>query len=339
MGLINYIIRRLFILIPVMIGVLALTFVLTRLMPGDPVFALLPHNPSMQAYEAKKHELGLDLPLWIQFFKYFGDLFTGNWGVSVAIQKDYPVWALISQDFPRTLDIAVFSTIFASIIGIKAGKISAVHRNKPQDTFYRGLALMGVAIPVFWLGMVLQYGVAYKLPIFPAEGYRDSILDDPTPITNFRIIDFLLLGRFDLLGDYLLHLVLPVFCLTFITLASITRQTRSSMLEVLQQDYIRTARAKGCEEKVVINTHALKNALIPTVTVIGMNFATLLGGAVLTEYTFNLNGMGVLLMRAIQLTDYWVISATIFVITILFVIVNLITDVIYGIIDPRIRYQ
>src|SRR4030042_4685851 len=315
MGLIQYIFRRLLVLIPVMLGVLAITFILTRLMPGDPVAALLPHNPTPEMIAAKQHELGLDQPMIVQFFKYFGDLFTGNWGVSFAIYPNAPVWDLIQEVFPRTLDLALLAVLFSSIIGIKTGKISAVHRNKSQDTFFRGSALMGVAIPIFWMGLILQFVFAHIFPIFPGSGYRAATADDPTPITYFRVIDFIIYGRWDLLWDYILHLALPAFCLTFITIASITRQTRSSMLEVLQLDYIRTARAKGCAENVVIKKHALKNALIPTITVIGMNFAGLLGGAVLTEFTFNFYGMGMLLIMAIGQSDYFLVSGIIFVIT------------------------
>jgi peptide/nickel transport system permease protein len=180
------------------------------------------------------------------------------------------------------------------------------------------------------------WGVEVK--IFPATGYKTPGYPDPPMVTGFRLIDSLITGKFYLFVDYLHHLILPVLALAFITLASITRQTRSSMLEVLQQDYIRTARAKGCDEKEVVSSHALKNALIPTVTVIGLSFGGLLGGAVLTETTFNLKGMGNLIIMAIQRYDYYVINATVFLTALIFVVVNLLMDVIYGLLDPRIRF-
>ena len=202
----------------------------------------------------------------------------------------------------------------------------------------RGAALIGVSIPVFWLGLILQLTVSYRLDLFPATGYKTYGYPEPTFLTGFRIIDSLVSGEWYMITDYLYHLALPVLCLSFITLASITRQTRSSMLEVLQQDYVRTARAKGCREKDVINKHAKKNALIPTVTVIGLNIGALMGGAVLTETTFNLHGMGELMIRAIVDRDYWVINAIVFMITIVFIVVNLFTDILYARLDPRIKY-
>ncbi|MFW9950418.1 MAG: ABC transporter permease, partial [Candidatus Thorarchaeota archaeon] len=233
--------------------------------------------------------------------------------------------------------------IIAAVIGIKTGVVSATHRNKPRDTFLRGLTLLGVALPVFFLGMLLQYTLGYQIriddqPIFPTTGFKTVSFTDPPFVTGFRWIDALISGDYYMITDYFYHLVLPVFCLSFISLAGIVRQTRSSMLEVLEQDYVRTARAKGCKEKDVINTHAKKNAMIPTVTVIGLGFGGLLTGAVLTETTFALEGIGQLLVRAIANSDYWVLNGLVFFFALVFIAVNLATDVIYGILDPRIRY-
>jgi peptide/nickel transport system permease protein len=249
-----------------------------------------------------------------------------------------PVWDLIARRLPRTFDLTLFSIIIASYIGIKIGVISAVHRNKARDTIFRGMALIGVSVPIFFLGMLLQFTLGYKIEIFPTVGYKQVQYADPPYITGFFLIDSLFGGYFYLVIDYLWHITMPVFCLAFVTIAGIVRQTRSSMLEVLEQDYVRTARAKGCKEKDVIHTHALKNALIPTATVIGLNFAGLLSGAVLTETTFGIYGIGLTLVDAIQKQDYWVLNAVVFVITIIFVITTLLTDLIYGILDPRIRY-
>ena len=338
MSMLKYILRRLLVMIPVLFGVLLITFVLSRMMPGDPIKAHLPQLFTDAQYQAARHRLGFDRPLWEQFFIYIGNLFTGNWGYSISINKGQAVWELIWQRFPRTIDIALFSMIIASFIGIKTGVISATHRNKAKDTIVRGFALIGVSIPVFWLGLILQLTLAYRLGLFPAVGYKTLTHGEPPFITGFRIIDSLVSGEWYIITDYIYHLALPVLCLSFITLASITRQTRSSMLEVLQQDYVRTARAKGCNEKDVINKHAKKNALIPTVTVIGLNIGALLGGAVLTETTFNLHGVGELLIRAIIDRDYYVINAIVFMITIVFIVVNLFTDLLYAHLDPRIKY-
>jgi len=285
-----------------------------------------------------KCRLGLCDPIIIQFFRYVGELFTGNWGVSVNLVRNQPVWNIIVHRLPRTIDLTVFSIVIAAYVGVKAGVISATHRNKASDTIVRGISLIGVSFPVFFLGMLLQYAIAWKIPIFEPSGYKTPIYADPPFVTGFFIIDSLISGEWYKIGDYAWHLVLPVFCLSFIYVASFTRQTRSSMLEVLEQDYVRTARAKGCKEKAVIHQHTLKNAMIPTVTIIGLSVAGLLGGAVLTETTFNLDGIGTLFIDAIMLGEYWLLNALVFLITIIFVVANLLTDVVYAMLDPRIRY-
>lgn len=311
-------------------------------MPGDPVRALLEAQgiarPAPHVYNAMVRQLGLDQPIIVQYFRYIANLFTGQWGYSISIARNQPVWDLVMQRVPRTIDLAIFSIIIATFIGIKAGVISATNRNKAKDNVVRTIALIGVAVPVFFLGMLLQYTLGYLFPIFPSTGYKNFAYEDPPLVTGFYIIDALISNEWYKIWDYLWHMALPVFCLSFITLASITRQTRSSMLEVLELDYVRTARAKGCKEKDVIHTHALKNAMIPTMTVIGLNFAGLLDGAVLTESTFGIVGIGHLLISSIDLNDYWVLNAVVFFITLIYVFTTLITDVIYAILDPRIRY-
>ncbi len=339
MSMLKYILRRLLQLVPILFGVLLITFFLSRAMPGDPIQAHLPPIYTQAQYEARRHQLGFDLPLWQQFFIYLGNLFAGNWGYSISINRGQDVWELIWERFPRTLDIAILSIIIASIVGIKTGVISATHRNKAKDTILRGFALVGVSIPVFWLGLLLQFFVAYKLGWLPAIGYKDMRYSDPPLRTGFMVIDAIIAGQMNLAIDYLVHLILPVLCLAFIFLATFTRQTRSSMLEILQQDYIRTARAKGCREKDVIKKHARRNALIPTTTVIGLSIGGLLGGAMLTEITFNLHGMGELLLRAILDRDYYVLNAIVFMTTMIFILVNLFTDMAYAYLDPRITFQ
>ncbi len=342
MSLANYIIKRLLLIIPVLFGVLTLTFILSRMMPGDPVIALLQaqnvHNINPNLIAQKRHELGLDQPIIIQYFRYFSDLFTGNWGISVSSAAGTSVWDLIVRRLPRTIDLSIFSIIIASYIGIKIGVISATNRNKSKDSVFRAMALIGCSFPVFFLGILMQFSLGYILDIFPMVGHKRIEYPDPPFITGFFLIDSLAGGYYYLAGDYVWHLTLPVFCLSFITLASILRLTRSSMLEVLEQDYVRTARAKGCKEKDVIRTHALKNALIPTTTIIGLNFAGLLSGAVLIETTFGIYGIGLTLVEAIRFYDYWVLNGVVFVIAIIFVLTTLITDILCGILDPRISY-
>ncbi|MFW9826564.1 MAG: ABC transporter permease [Candidatus Thorarchaeota archaeon] len=337
MSIIKYIVKRIIALLPVLAGVLILTFVLSRGMPGDPVAAYLTY-PDPEIYQYYRRLLWLDRPIIQQFFKYISDVFSGNWGRSVSINNGQDVWQLIMQRLPRTIDLALFSIILASFLGIKTGVISSKNRNNAKDTTLRGIALIGVAMPIFFLAVLLQWVFCYVIPIFPATGFKDMRYKDPKFITGFRLIDALLDGKIYIIGDYLYHLALPVLCLAFITLAGIARHTRSSMLEVLELDYIRTARAKGCVEKDVIKSHALRNSLIPTTTVIGLSLTNLIGGAVLAEVSFSLNGLGHLLLRAILLADYWVLNAIVFLLAIIFVFINLAVDIFYGILDPRIRY-
>ncbi|MFW9770665.1 MAG: ABC transporter permease [Candidatus Heimdallarchaeota archaeon] len=344
MSLVRYIARRLIFLIPILFGTLTLTFILSRLMPGDPVLGYvanlgqLERGISPEDYERALRLLGLDKPILEQYAIYLKDLFTGNWGYSISVVRGVPVWDLIGQRIPRTVDLAVFSMLIAIPLGIKTGIISAKHRNKAKDTFVRGFSLLGVSIPVFFLGLIFQYVFGYILKLFPITGYKNYSYSDPARVTGFRIIDALISGEFYIISDYLYHLILPVLVLTFHMLGNITRQTRSSMLEILEEDYIRTARVKGCDEKNVLYTHARKNALIPTVAVVGLNLGGLFTGAVLTEVTFNFIGVGDLLTASIALSDYWVLNGIVFFITISYVLINLVTDVIYGMLDPRISY-
>ncbi len=338
MSMLKYILKRILAAVPVLFGVLTITFILSRFMPGNPVLASLPDRFDPEDYTAAYLRLGLHLPIIVQYFLYIGRLFIGDWGLSYVLAQGQPVWDIVIQRFPRTFDIAMFAIIIAAIVGLKTGVISATNRNKWKDTLLRGVALVGVSIPVFWMGLILQYFLSYQLGWFPTANYKTPGIGDPPPVTLNRIVDAFLAGQTYLVTDYLHHLILPVACLSFISIAGITRQTRSSMLEVLEQDYVRTARAKGCKERDVINTHARKNALIPTITVIGLNFGALLAGAILTETTFNLHGIGEALIGAIRSTDYWLLNAIVFLTTLVFIAINLGIDLIYGFVDPRIRY-
>ncbi|MFW9821254.1 MAG: ABC transporter permease [Candidatus Thorarchaeota archaeon] len=341
MSFLGYIFKRILLTIPVVFGVLTITFFLSRLMPGDPVIQLLLQaqvRPDPWMYNQIVNQLGLNLPLYLQYFKYLADIFTGNWGESIVYARGTDVWDLIIFRLPKTIDLAFFSMVIASFIGVKIGIISATHRNKIRDTVFRSIGIIGVAFPVFVLGMLLQYWIAYQVPLFPMASYKNILFTDPPFITGFYMIDALISGQVYKIPDYLYHLFLPIFCLSFVTLAGIVRQTRSSMLEVLQQDYIRTAKAKGCYRKQVIKKHALKNSLIPTVTVIGLNVATVLSGTVLLESTFGLPGMGLLLVDAALNRDYWLLISCMVVLALIYIFTTLALDIIYGIIDPRIRF-
>ncbi|MHA1612986.1 MAG: ABC transporter permease [Promethearchaeota archaeon] len=343
MSLLKYSLRRILALIPILLGVMFLTFWLVREMPSDPWMLMLGESnitDSKLAYvELQKQKWGAYENIFVQFFIYMKNIFQGDWGISLVVQKNVPVWEVIGSRFPRTLEITILAISFSTLIGIQAGIFSAVHRNEWSDTIIRFFALIGVAIPVFWLGMILQYIFTIRLDWLPTTLYQNArYLRYESDITGLRLLDSLLKGDYKIFWDTVQHLILPVFCLSFISLAGITRQTRSSMLEVLELDYIRTARAKGCSEHQVIYKHAWKNAQITTITIVGLSFAGLLGGAVLTETTFQLSGMGMLAIAAINAQDYFLINASVFMMTIIFVLANLITDILYGIVDPRIRY-
>jgi len=341
MSLIKYTVRRILALIPILFGVLFMTFIMTRIMPGNPFMLIVGEHVTdsqLATIAALEARYGLNEPVLVQLWLYVQRLFSGDWGESLTLSKGTPVWTMILEVFPKTAELAILSVGIATIVGVKAGISSAVNRNKRKDTIIRFFALMGVAIPVFWLGMILQYIFGYNLDILPTTNYWSVNMVNIPKITHFRLIDTLLAGNFEAWWDTVLHLIMPVFCLSYIYLAGITRQTRSSMLEVLELDYIRTARAKGCKEKDVINKHAFRNALIPVITVVGLGFAGLLGGAVLTETTFNLGALGRLTIDAINSIDYDIINASIFISTIILVSANLVIDLVYGLVDPRIRY-
>lgn len=340
MSLLKYTVRRLLMVIPILFGVIFLTFILARLMPGNPFLKpgiFVKGNP--EYVRALLEEYGLNKPLIVQFLLYLGNMLRGEWGKSLAIADQAPVWDLIMGKFSVTLELGIYTTILSSIIGIRTGVYSAVHRNKPGDTIIRTVAIFGVAVPIFWLGILMQYMLSIRFNLFPTIGIKTpGYPDPPVTITSFRLIDSLLTGQFGLFIDTAWHLILPVFCLTFIQIAGITRYSRSSMLEVLELDYVRSARAKGCKERDVINKHALKNALIPTITIIGLRFGTVLSGAIMTETTFNLRGFGMLFVSAVINRDYFVINALVFLITLVFIIAVVLVDVLYAVIDPRIRY-
>jgi ABC-type dipeptide/oligopeptide/nickel transport system permease component len=250
------------------------------------------------------------------------------------------------EKVPLTLEINIITTILSSWLGIRLGVFSAVNHNNAKDTIVRFLAFVFYSMPSFWFGIILQYVFTYQMDWFPSQGYMTSYYDeimDNFTWTGFGLIDTLILGfkapiGFTIWLDVVHHLFLPIFVLTVGSIAGLTRYVRSSMLEVLELDFIRSARAKGCKEKDVINRHALKNSMIPTVTIIGINFGYLVIGSTLIERTFSLNGMGRLYLDCIENRDYFVIQAMVILITGMVIVANLITDIMYGVLDPRIRY-
>jgi len=333
----TYIVRRLLLLIPVLLGVSILVFALTRV-TGNPAAAYITEKMTIEQVEAITESLHLNDPVYIQYFYWLGGMLQGDWGIS-KVNADEPVTKSIAEFFPATFELTMVSIIFAIIIGIALGTISAVRRDKPIDHATRLLALSGVSIPVFVLALILQFVFYYHLGWFPSGGRISDqyIIEGFTNYTNFYLIDSLLNGRFDMFLNVAWHLVLPAITLAFGTIAIITRMMRSSMLEVLSQDYIKTARSKGLPEKTVINKHARRNALIPTTTIIGLAFGGLLAGAVLTESIFYWPGLGRWSVAALLVNDWASILGFTVLIAIVFVLANLIVDILYAYLDPRVR--
>ncbi|MFO8042879.1 MAG: ABC transporter permease [Alkalispirochaeta sp.] len=304
----QYIMRRLLLTIPVVIGVSLIVFSIIRLLPGDPARALAGVNATPEYIQQVRDRYGLDDPIHIQYGNFMRGLVTGDLGVSTFSRR--PVTTEIGERFPRTLTLASISLLIATVVGVSAGIVSATRRNSVFDNASMFVALVGVAAPVFWLALMLQLLFAVQLRWLPATG-----------MGSVR------------------HLILPSITLGMASAALMARITRSSMLDVLKQDFITTARSKGLAERVVVYKHALKNALIPVVTVLGLQFGILLGGAVLTETVFAWPGVGRLLVDAILRRDYPVVQGTVMLLALLFVIINLVVDVIYAFLDPRIHYQ
>ncbi|WP_047980325.1 ABC transporter permease [Ornithinibacillus contaminans] len=334
--MVKYIIRRLLMLIPVLIGVSILAFSLIHLVPGDPARSILGEKATADQLEALREELGLNDPYFMQYGRFLGDIVQGNLGES--IQSKESVGLELFQKLPATMELAVFAMILAIVIGVLAGVIAAVKQYSWFDNLSMTGALFGVSLPIFWLGLMMIWIFSVTFNILPPSGRLSTGVDLQT-ITNFYLLDSILTGNWTAFWDVLTHLLMPGVALATIPMAIIARMTRSSMLEVMNQDYIRTANAKGLKKPIIIFQHALKNASLPVLTVIGLQFGMLLGGAVLTESIFSWPGVGRYVYLAVLGRDYPVVQSTILVIAIIFVLVNLVTDVLYKYLDPRIKFE
>lgn len=333
--MVGYIIRRigqgiLFIVV-VSIGI----FSMVRLTPGDPAQIMAGVQATPEAIERIREEMNLDKPFWVQYVTWAKRALRGDLGLSAETQS--PVSKELRKRFAATMELTMVTMIFASLIGIWVGIIAAIYRNSFFDYASMFIAVFGFSIPVFWLGLLLLLIFGLLIPVFPLGGRLPGNVDI-VQITGFYSIDTLLQGDFKNFLVVIKYLLLPSITLGTIPAAFIARMTRSGMLEVLGADYIRTARSKGLSERSVIFKHALRNALLPIVTVIGLNFAILLAGAVLTETIFSWPGMARYIVRAVSVRDYPVIQGGILVIAIMVLIVNAIMDILYCIIDPRIAY-
>lgn len=331
-----YVMRRILMLIPVLFGVSVLVFSIIYLIPGNPAQVILGQRATTEAIAEVERQLGLDRPLIVQYFSYIGDLFTGDLGTSIKTKT--PISEEIWPYLAATIELTFVAMMIAIFIGVNAGIVSAWFHNSWFDYIAMVLALIGVSMPVFWLGLMEQYMFAVKLEWLPSTGRYDpsTVID---PITNFYLIDTLIQGEFAKFKDVARHLVLPGIALATIPMAIIARMTRSSMLDVMKSDYVRTARAKGLSSFWVVYKHSLRNAVIPVLTVIGLQTGLLLGGAILTETIFGWPGIGRYIYDAIQARDYPVIQSGILIIATIFVFINLIVDLLYAAVDPRIKYK
>ncbi|WP_373893335.1 ABC transporter permease [Virgibacillus sp. CBA3643] len=330
-----YIMRRMFMLIPVLIGMTLITFSIVHLIPGNPAQVILGETATASAIEDLEESMGLNEAYPVQYGIYVTDLLQGDLGTSLRSKAEISkeIWPYIAATFELTL----FAMIFAIVIGVNAGIISAWKQNSWFDFLAMLFALVGVSMPIFWLALMEQWVFAQELSWLPAYGREDS-RDPMASITNLYVLDSLIHLDFGRTITILKHLVLPSIALGTIPMAIIARMTRSSMLEVMNSDYIKTVRAKGSGQFLVIYKHALKNAIIPVLTVIGLQTGVLLGGAILTETIFSWPGIGRYVYEAINYRDYPVIQSGILVIAFIFVLINLIVDLLYKLIDPRINY-
>lgn len=334
--MLRYVVRRLMLLIPILLGLSILVFLFVRALPGSPADALLGERATAEDVEEIEENLGLDQPIHIQYVRYLGNLVSGDLGASVSTRQ--PVSSEIARRFPATVELAVVAMIFAIGLGIPLGYLAAKRYQGVLDNVSLVASLIGVSIPVFFLALLLKYVFAVKLGWLPSLGRLSLTVSLEHP-TNFYVVDAVLTGNWSALKDALQHLVLPGIALGTIPLAIVARITRAATLDVLSEDYVRTARAKGLDPLVVDRRHVLRNAMLPVVTVIGLQTGLLLTGAVLTETVFAWPGLGTLILNAIRFRDYAVLQGGILLFGVIFVMVNMLVDISYAFLNPRIRYR
>jgi dipeptide transport system permease protein len=334
--MLRFIVTRVGLVIPTFIGITLLTFAMIRLIPGDPIEMLAGEHGIDPARHAELlHQFGFDRPLLVQYAVYVGQVLRGNLGISLSTHA--PVIRDFLQLFPATVELSVAAMLFAIVVGLPVGMLAAIRRGRFLDHSVMGLSLTGYSMPIFWWGLLLILLFSVNLGWTPVSG-RIDIAYDFDSVTGFMLIDSLLSGQDGAFTSALSHLILPTIVLGTIPLAVIARMTRSSMLEVLNEDYVRTARAKGLSPVRVLWVHALRNALIPVITVIGLQVGTLMGGAILTEYTFSWPGIGHWLVDSIARRDYPALQSGVLLVATAVILVNLTVDLLYGLVNPRIRH-
>jgi peptide/nickel transport system permease protein len=336
MRILAYIIKRVLAAIPVLIGVSILTFIISHAIPGDPARIIVGPKASKEAVESIRKEHGLDRPLPVQYVRYMKGLVQGDLGQSIRNHR--PVTKDLADFFPATLELTLASLVLCLAVGIPLGILAAVRRNRLADHVARVFSVIGVSTPVFWLGLMLLLLFYRNLGWLPGSGRLDITSSPPAAVTGLYVIDAVLARDWALLWEVLSHLILPAFCLSYVYLAVITRIVRSSMIAVLGQDYITTAKANGLSTARVVFKHAFKNSLIPTVTIAGLSLGELLGGAILTETIFAWPGMGKYVVDSINSLDFPAIMGFTLLASTAYVVINLAVDVLYAFLNPRIRY-
>jgi peptide/nickel transport system permease protein len=334
--MLNYALRRVLLTIPILLGLSIIVFAFVRALPGGPEDALLGERGT-DAQEAQiREELGLNEPIYVQYGRYMKNLLSGNLGVSVSTRQ--PITEEIKLRFPATLELAIAAMLFAILIGVPLGFIAAKRYQGVLDNTSLILSLIGISFPIFFLALLLKYVFAIRLGLLPTIGRLDITRSLAHP-TNFYVLDSIIAGDMAALWDTLRHLVLPAVALGTIPLAIIARITRAAVLDVTSADYVRTAQAKGLDPRVVDRRHILKNAMLPVITIVGLQTGLLLTGAVLTETVFAWPGVGSWMLEAIRFRDYAVLQGGILFFAVLIVLVNLLVDISYAFLNPRIRYQ
>ena len=330
----TYLIRRTLEAIPAVIGVSILVFLLIRLIPGDPTTVMLGERATPEQAEEILERLGLNEPLHTQYFIWIGNLIRGDLGDT--IRGNIPISLELSRRFPATAELALSALLLSTAIGIPIGILSAVKRNSIVDAFGMMVALLGVSIPIFVLGLLLIFLIGVQFKLLPFVGRINNSTYIET-ITGLYTVDAILTRNWDGLGDVLRHLILPAVTLMTVPLATTARITRSTMLEVLNQDYIRTARAKGLSNRAVVLRHALRNAMLPIITIVGLQLGGLLSGAVLTETIFSWPGVGKWLFDSITARDYPIVQSVTLIVAMIYIGVNFFVDILYTFFDPRVR--
>ena len=332
----RFITKRLLLLVPVLFGVATFVFAILHLSPGDPAVAIAGNRASQAFVNEVRADLGLNDPLWQQYIRFLGDVVTFDFGESYQVNRGTEVSTILSNRLPITIELAILGQIAGLLFGIPLGVLSAVKQDTLTDHLTRIGALTGISVPIYWSGPLLILLLAQILGVLPTSGRIGSshFIDS---VTGLILVDTLLAGDMEAFRSAALHLLMPVMVLGIYSMALLSRMMRSSMLEVIRQDYMRTARAKGQGAKITVLKHGLRNAFIPVITVIGIQFGALLGGSVLTETVFEINGIGTLVVDAIRRSDYPVVQATVLVFAFLYTLVNLVVDVTYSVLDPRIQ--